>query len=523
LVIDGLVIAFGEEERFSRRKHAVQQPPHHAVAFCLQQAGLTIHDVDVVAVGWDVPKLMVQDGRGSRQFNEREYLEYVLGLRSPSAVRPKVVFVPHHLAHATCGYFASPYQEAAVLVVDGIGESESVSVYVASAEGRLKHLRSWPAASSLGLLYDASCKFVGLSSLEAGKLMGLAAYGRARGVKAWKLAEFLQDEYRLAIPFETGTSHEDVLTRWLHVLTARSGGGEIRTNRKAMDSDELAVQAAWSAQYCVEQAVQWLCATGRRLAGRDELCLVGGVALNCAANGLISEPVFVPPVPHDSGVALGAAWHVSPPTGERKAMSPYLGLDITSKGWSNSLTTSGVTCRPLNEELVIERLLSGKVGGIVDGRAEIGPRALGHRSIVTLPRPAERRDQVNRIKSREPWRPFAPVGLAECNGQLWDERQHLFRYMIGASIVTAKGAEVIPGAMHVDGTARPQVATEDLGLVGRLLVELRRDGVHPVLLNTSFNGPDEPIVNTPTEALATFTRLGLDFVVIGDYMIANDW
>jgi carbamoyltransferase len=265
--------------------------------------------------------------------------------------------------------------------------------------------------------------------------------------------------------------------------------------------------------------MQFLCSYSRRLVGRDQLCIVGGVALNCAANGLIPEPVFVPPVPHDAGVALGAAWHVNPPTGERGAICPYLGIDTYVNGAPTSLATS-LEWLPFNEASVVERLLAGEVGGVIEGRAEVGPRALGHRSILALPRPADQRDLINRVKSREPWRPFAPVGLAECGGCLWEERTHLFRYMIGASTVSDTGTEVIAAAMHVDGTARPQVLQEDAGVVGTLLRTLRRSGIPPVLLNTSFNGPNEPIVNTPAEAIATCARLGLDFLVIGDRMTA---
>lgn len=521
LVIDGVIVAFGEEERFSRRKHAAHQPPHRAVQYCLRHAGLSIGDVDVVAVGWDVPRLHLQERGASRRFHEREYLGYVLGFAPPAAEEPEIVFIPHHLAHATCGFFASPFREPAVLVVDGIGENESVSMYSASSGGALACLRSWTPPFSLGLLYDAACKNVGLSSLEAGKLMGLAAYGRAAGMEAWSLVDFSHGEYQLRIDAREGASHEDVIADWLRVFGELGGGRTVRAGRAALHLDELAVRTAWSAQLCVEQTMQALSFSIRRLARRDELCIVGGVALNCAANGLIPEPVFVPPVPHDTGVALGAAWHVSPPAGERGAMSPYLGLDACADDAPASPAGACLPWQPFDADAVAERLLAGRVGGVVEGRAEVGPRALGHRSILALPRPADRRDQVNSVKLREPWRPFAPVGLAECNGRLWNERPHLFRYMIGATTVSDTGAGVIAAAMHVDGTARPQVLNDTTGVVGRLLGSLRRSGAPPVLLNTSFNGPDEPIVNSPGEAISTFARLGLDFLVIGDRMAVD--
>jgi carbamoyltransferase len=522
LVIDGEVVSFGEEERFSRRKHAVHQPPHAAVSFCLRHAGLSIGDVDVVAVGWNVPKLLQQERGVPRWSSEREYLAYVLGFAPPAGGEPEIVFVPHHLAHATCGFFASPFRQAAALVVDGIGEDESVSVYSASTDGGLICRQVWPAPFSLGLLYDAACKSIGLSMLEAGKLMGLAAYGRAQAGDTWPLVDLAHGEYRLAVPARKGASHEDVIADWLPVLSRFRGGAKVRANRTELHLDELAVRTAWSVQHCVERTMEFLCSFSRRLIGWDELCITGGVALNCAANGRIPEPVFVPPVPHDAGVALGAAWHVSPPTGRRSAISPYLGMDRGTDrgvyGAQDPFVAAGIAWQPYDEDAVIERLLAGQVGGVVEGRAEIGPRALCHRSLLTLPRPSHQRDRVNRLKSREPWRPFAPVGLAECNGWLWNERPHLFRYMVGAATLSDAGADVIPAAMHVDGTARPQVLDDVTGLVGQLLEALRRAGVPPVLLNTSFNGPNEPIVNSPADAMATFARLGLDFLVIGDRM-----
>lgn len=504
LVAGGEVLALGEEERFSRRKHAPHEPPREAIAFCLRHAGLSIADVDVVAVGWDVPKLVPG-------LDARDYLAYVLG-GSPPAGRPELAFIPHHLAHAACALFASPFRDAAVLVVDGLGEAESVSIYAASA-GRLTLLRRWPIAASLGLLYDAACKSVGLSSLEAGKLMGLAAYGRARGVPPWPLASLAEDGYALALACDPGAGHEEVIARWQRLLRERRGGAEVRAGRAGLDEDEAAVATAWSVQACVEAVVPHLAALARRAAGREELCLAGGVALNCAANGLVPEPLYVPPVPHDAGVALGAAWALSPPAGPPRALDPYLGAAP-----EGGVGAAACAWEPFDAERIAERLAAGRIGAVVEGRAEVGPRALGHRSILALPRPASRRDEVNRVKSREPWRPFAPVALAECDGALWDGRRPFFRYMVGATPVAEAGKAVIPAAMHVDGTARPQVVEDGAGAVASILAALRRGGLPPVLLNTSFNGPGEPIVNSAADAIAAFERLGLDFLVLGDGM-----
>ena len=513
LVINGKLIAFGEEERFSRRKHAVDQPPHKAIAFCLEQAALSLDDVDVIAVGWDIPKVIKQDQRNQQWLNPESYLQYVLGVATRR--KPELVFVPHHLAHATCAFFASPFPEAAVLVVDGIGEDRSVSIYSASTRSGIKELQTWPPSHSLGLMYDGACQSIGLSFLESGKLMGLAAFGRAKGIEPWSIFDFAANDYSLALPAKADDTFHTIVHRWRETFRNLQRGAEICQDKFSLHEDETAVRTAWSAQHCVEEVMQWLAALTRSCVGKDQLCVAGGVALNCSANGLLPDPVYIPPVAHDSGTALGAAWHVSPPVGERLALSPYFGL-CAGRVAQIDFTRSW---EPFNEATVIEWLLEGKIGGVVEGRAEIGPRALCHRSIIALPTPATQQDRVNALKRREPWRPFAPVGLAECNGELWSERSHLFKYMLGATNVTKAGEVVIPATIHVDGTARPQIVDENSGMVAQLLSRMRAGGMAPVLLNTSFNGPCEPIVNSKSEAIDAMTQLGLDFLILGDRTI----
>ncbi|MCA1578864.1 MAG: carbamoyltransferase [Acidobacteria bacterium] len=518
LVVDGELVAFGEEERFSRCKHAIHQTPRNAISFCLEKASLAIEDVDVIAVGWDVPKVVGQDNRNHDWLNPRNYIEYLLGAPPPSDAKPELVLVPHHLAHASCAFYASPFSQAAVLVVDGIGEDCAVSMYSASISDGLKEGPTWPASHSLGLLYDGACQSVGFSFLEAGKLMGLAAFGRAKAIEPWPLVELQSSDYVLALTTTPKDTHTHIVERWLRTFRSLQGGSQITIDKFSLHRDELAVRTAWSAQHCVEEVVQWLAAYCRGATGLTELCLAGGVALNCSANGLIPDPVYIPPIAHDSGTALGAAWYVSPPDGERRPLNPFAGLHAGDVAETDFLLSVG-SRQLFDADTVIEWLLKGKIGGIVEGRAEIGPRALGHRSIVALPRPATQRDRVNALKHREPWRPFAPVGLSECNGKLWPARSYLFQYMIGATRVIDTHADTITATTHVDGTARPQIVDADHGLVAQLLCRMRAGGVPPVLLNTSFNGPGSPIVNTAHDAVETALLLGLDFLVIEKHMM----
>lgn len=459
--------------------------------------------------------MIKQDKRNEHWLEPGSYLEYVLGVGIRR--KPELVFVPHHLAHATCAFFASPFSEAAVLVVDGIGEDRSVSIYSASAQGGIRELQTWPPSHSLGLMYDGACQSLGLSFLEAGKLMGLAAFGRAKGIEPWSIFNFADNDYSLTLSAKADDTFLTIVQRWHKIFRNLQRGAEICPDKFLLHGDELAVRTAWSAQHCVEEVMQWLATIARSCVGKHQLCVAGGVALNCSANGLLPEPVYIPPVAHDSGAALGAAWHVNPPAGERLALNPYFGL-CPDRVAQNDFMGSWES---FDEETVIEWLLEGKIGGVVEGRAEMGPRALCHRSIIALPTPAAQRDRVNTLKRREPWRPFAPVGLAECNGELWGERSHLFKYMLGATNVTKAGEEVIPATIHVDGTARPQIVTKDSGIVARILSRMRAGGMAPVLLNTSFNGPGEPIVNSQSEAIDTMSQLGLDFLVLGNRTIAT--
>ena len=295
---------------------------------------------------------------------------------------PEVRFVGHHLAHATIAFHASDFEEAAVLVIDGNGDDESISIYRAERDRPLVRKRVWPRSHSLGYMYDAACRFVGFGPLQAGKLMGLSAYGRAAGAEPWDL---LPDGDPAA---PVGIDEGDGFNRYLHAWTAQldrlAGGRRVGRARHELQLDELAVQVAVSAQEAVERTVLKLAALARELTGTENLCLAGGVALNCKANGLLSGPVFAPPAPHDAGTALGAAWHVAPP---RRAaagrISAFLGPSPATAQANGAL--DGLHREALSLERVCAAMQAGRIGAIVEGPGEIGPRALGHRSIIADP------------------------------------------------------------------------------------------------------------------------------------------
>jgi carbamoyltransferase len=507
---DGRVWAMAEEERFTRVKHALRSYPWNAARFCLDYAGIEPRDLDVIAIGWDLPKLYSQLG-GRWQFTTpRDFVSQRLGWSFRGRGGPEFVCVPHHRAHAASAFYASGFESAAVLVNDGTGEEESISIYEARFGAPVVRREVWPRSHSLGFMYDAACRAVGLTFLEAGKTMGLAAYGKANGRPPWPLMEGDGVEFRPPFALGPEADYNDVIPAWEQQL-GRLGPFPVSTPSADLDTDELAVQIAWSAQAAVESIVPALVKHARALTGLDAVCLAGGVALNCSTNGLLKEPIYVPPVSADAGAALGAAWAVAPPPAPLPPLSPYLGLEVKTP----TSTPEGWTAASLDPDAVVERLLRNQIGAIAWGRAEVGPRALGHRSVIALPHEVAMRDRLNAIKGRELWRPLAPIGTAEVDGRFWKGPRELQRYMLGAASVTPLGEERIPATVHVDGTARAQIA-DDAGFIHDVLTALGKAGEDPVLINTSFNTRGEPIVNTGKDAVSSAGALGVDFLVVGD-------
>lgn len=512
---DGALLAFCEEERLSRVKHAQRSGPVLAVRHCLDAAGAQLGDVDLVAVGWDMPQTARLYGHEWTLAGAPEWLERYLGWRCGAHDMPEVRFVGHHLAHATIAFRASDFERAAVLVVDGNGDDESISIYRADRERGLARKRVWPRSHSLGYLYDAACRHVGFGPLEAGKLMGLSAYGRGAGAPAWDL--LADGAPRAPRGLDEGDGFNRYVHAWARELDALGGGMRPRRPRAELHLDGLAVQVAVSAQEAVERAMVGLAALARELAGTENLCLAGGVALNCKANGLLGGPLFAPPAPHDAGTALGAAWHVSPPRRCGARISAFQG---PGPGSETLGALDGLSREPLSVARVCDALQDGRCGAIVEGRGEIGPRALGHRSIVADPSDPAMRRRVNALKGREPWRPFGAAALSTRAPALWEPRPRLSQYMLAGTPVSDLGRERLPAAIHVDGTTRPQELDPQAGDVLVAVLAEWGERAGGALINTSFNGPGEPIVSSRDDAIAAFRRLGLDFLVLDDEIVS---
>lgn len=501
----GAVWAMAEEERFTRVKHAWGVFPVRATRFCLERAGITWRDLHVVAVGWDMNIYEPWRDEGTvRLFAD------LFGHELPPSEQPELVFVNHHLAHATVSFHGSGYESAGVLVTDGSGERASISIYSASRDHGLRLQRDWPRTSSLGSLYEAATRSIGFGRLEAGKVMGLAPYGNDPVTDLVAVRNLLDGRVEGPPGFADGADPEDeeCAEKWMAYFEKRFG---VVTHGVAdVAADPVACAIASSAQFAIEQSVAALHAETVALTGEQAVCLSGGVALNCVANGLLPEPLFAPPIPHDAGVALGAAWAVSPPS-TPTVMSPYLGTEARMP----ADVPAGLRVVPFEPSDVVDLLLRGAVGAVAEGRAEIGPRALGHRSVIALPRPAAALASVNDRKGRERWRPLAPVARRGDSDGLWTDQGSRSTYMTGSSAVGERAHTDMPAAIHVDGSTRAQ--NLDSGTAPALegiLDGLGAAGAPPVVINTSFNGRGEPIVDNGTDALRTFTQLGLDFLVL---------
>lgn len=502
-----------EEERFTRHRHAWGEFPVRSVAAGLRAQRWTPQDVAVVAVGWQ-PWLVEQaEGRPWPYPESRssELAADLLGWPSfPAGCA--VEFFDHHDAHAASAFYASPFQEAAILVVDGHGERSSVTIYRADRRGGLTRVERYPRPFSLGYFYEGATRHLGFRLLESGKTMGLSSYSRRPPAP---LFDFFDGVPPGTAGIREDCTWDEAATAWAQWFTERYG--KITTAPGELADDPAAVAVAASAQATVEHAIGSLVARARELTGLRAVCLGGGVAQNCVAVGAIDEPVYVPPFSHDAGVALGAAWLVTGAAAFPDGVSPFLG------DAPDSLPGDVLPCwrrSGYTPDVVADLLSRGLVGGLYTGRAEVGARALGHRSLIARPDQPPIRDRINRAKGREPWRPLAPSGLASCDDRFWSSQGLRANYMAGSARMTPAGRSELPGACHVDGTCRMQRVPPGGSLHG-ILTALGQRGLPPVVVNTSFNDRGEPIVRGAGDVVTAAHRMDLDFLVWQDELLTR--
>ncbi|MBI2910194.1 MAG: hypothetical protein HYX92_21335 [Chloroflexi bacterium] len=548
---DGQLIAAAEEERFSRRKHD-NGFPAGAVEFCLAQAGVTVGDLDWV-VFYEKPFLKFErilmttlqtiprSGTVFREAMTAWLLDklWVKGIISDRLrIDPKkVIFVEHHLSHAASSFFSSPFDKAAVLTVDGVGEWTTAALGVGEGN-EIRLLKELHFPHSLGLLYSAFTAFLGFEVNEGEyKVMGMAPYGKPR---------YIDKVYELVKVEDDGSLWLDMDYFSFHYSSTRTFSGKFEelfgTPRLPSESgilDTYYVDIAASIQKVTEEIVLKMANHLYKETGLKKLCLAGGVALNSVSNGRILketpfDELYIQPAAGDGGGALGAALYAYHSVlGQPRSFvmdHAYWGKGYTEEEVKKALDAQGVKYEYLGDDgklvaQVVDALQTGKVVGWFQGRFEFGPRALGNRSILADPRRAEMKDIVNgKIKFREPFRPFAPAVLVDRAEEFYDlpqaQRHYPARFML--YVVNAKEGkrDMVPATTHEDGSSRLQtVLPEYSERYYQLIHGFGQTTGVPVLLNTSFNLRGEPIVTTPEQALSTFNRSGLDLLVLENFVV----
>ncbi len=578
LIRDGEVVAAAQQERFSRRKHD-SEFPSDAVQYCLRAGGLRPEQVDHF-VFYDKPFLKFERlletylafaPRGFRSFvtsmpvwikdklfQKRVILDDLVtclgGCREDYSSR--LLFSEHHLSHAASAYYPSPFDHAAVLTMDGVGEWTTTSLAIGNGRD-LTVSKEIHFPHSLGLLYSAFTYYTGFK-VNSGeyKVMGLAPYGEPRYVQQIKdhLIEIAEDgSFRLDMSyFDYCTDLRMTSERFHQLFGAPPRQPESELTQREMD-------LAASIQAITEEVVLKLAASIRRESSSSNLCLAGGVALNCVANGKLLraglfDQIYLQPAAGDAGGALGAAlgaYHLMlnqprvPLSGRYDGMKgSYLGPEFSDEEIAAELDAAGAAYVRLESTELIDRvaqlLADGKAFGWVQGRMEFGPRALGARSIIADPRSPEMQKALNlKVKFRESFRPFAPSVLLE-DAKDWFDIDVESPYMLLVADVADKrrltvtqdqaklfGIEKlnvpksdIPAVTHVDYSARIQTVTESTNpMYYRLLKAFNKLTGCPVLVNTSFNVRGEPIVCSPKDAYRCFMGCDLDYLVIGNLLL----
>lgn len=536
ILVDGELVGMVEEERLNRVKHARNMLPTRAIAWCLERAGCTISDVDVIAVGFSDPRTVFLEASESivrRRLTRRrayrsvrdEHRAYRIHkyraselLRTFSASEDKLIWVRHHLAHAASAFHLSPFEQANVISLDGSGGQESGLLGVGRGAD-LEVLDYVDRETSWGVFYEDFTAALGFRQhSDEGKVMGLAAYGDP--------GEGIFPFIDLSGPggwpcYDRAAMREEIA----HIKPRP---------RDVYPINSYHEHIAARLQYSLEAVMARITEVLHERTGLTDFCLAGGTALNCSSNGKLLalphvERLFVQPAASDAGTALGAAVYAyAQQTGERPKTAfdhAYWGPEYGNDEIRATLDQAKISYREVDDvSAEAARLIAGdKIVGWFQGRVEIGPRALGARSIVANPTNPAMKDAVNNnVKFREPWRPFAPSLLAEYMEEYFGTA-HPSPFMILAFQARDEVASKIPATLHVDGSGRPQTVDKETNpRYWRLIDEFRKLTGVPVVLNTSFNVDSEPIVCTPKNALATFYMSGMDALAIGDFIVEKD-
>jgi carbamoyltransferase len=563
LLYDGRILAIAEEERFVRAKHGVSHLqdktitnnneitaiqdieirhfPNNSICYCLQKAAIKLNDIDYICVGFDFDALVHQEKKYSMLFENlprsivrkkiaafRNYVVYLDRLAQKAGA--KLVFVRHHFAHAFGALMGSGFNDAIALTMDGMGEFESTLIS-SFHNGKFEVISSIPLPHSLGRMYSSMTSFLGFrANMDEEKVMALAAFGSdnyqrefRKLINPTKMGFSMKDQFFWNADCNMGFKNKSLLQTIFSASRDKTSNpleGPFKDIARSLQETLFTISNS-----LVDEAIA--------LTGYHNLCLSGGVALNSVNNGRLAvgnpeiKNVYVQPQANDAGTALGAAYYVyfllTGKQGEPLRQA-YYGACVAEEELKQILASSKLKhtyfedSKTLGEE-VAQKLSTNAIIGWIQGNSEIGPRALGNRSILAQPSPAYMKEKVNAIKGREFWRPFSPTILNEYAGKYLRHKIYC-PFMNIALSVTEDGAELLPATIHVDKTSRPQTLVRNVNeRFYDLINEYRKLTGTPALLNTSYNVHDEPIVNSAREILIDFVMTDLDALIVGNYFI----
>ena len=556
LLKDGIVVCATEEERIRRIKHWAGFPSQ-AIKFCLEDEGITIEQVDYITISRDpkanfykkilhalrysmsISAIWDRLGNSKKVSSVKQELANLFHLPIAS-IKAEVHNIEHHRSHIASSFFASPFKESAILSIDGFGDFTSTMTAVGSGN-KFKVLKEVNYPHSLGVFYTAVTQFLGFPNYgDEYKVMGLAPYGKPKYLKELEQILKLSDDgfFKLnkkyfkhfkegvAMDWEGGSpTIESLFTKDWEDLFGKS-------REKEAKLEQWHIDLATSAQKFTEKVIFHLLNHLHKETGSENICITGGVAQNSVANGRILENtpfknIYIPSAGHDAGTSIGSALFLYNQLLGNARMpeitSAYFGSKFNHEEIIKVLDKEGVTYTIVSDDDLFERvsdkLVDGGVVGWFQGRAEFGPRALGHRSILVDPRRKDAKDLLNeKIKRRESFRPFAPSILKEAVGEYFIQHDAV-PFMEKVFDIKKEKYEQIPAVTHVDGTGRLQSVDKNVSPRYHKLISkfAEKTGV-PILLNTSFN-ENEPIVNKPEEALACFLRTKMDMLVMENIII----
>ena len=513
LISGGKLIAVCEEERFNRIKSSRAQFPYFSVQSVLKESRMNICDIDVLVTTGNTKKTILTKYI-VQLFNH--YFGYC----------PELHFVDHQDAHLASAFYYSNYSEAMCISYDGIGDGLSGKLAIGRGYD-ITPLEDLTVDQSLGHFYSAMTAFLGFRPLEDEyKVMGLASYGQD-GINMDHLIEFTDTSYRINREMFNDENPPISLDQPLYNKNLLANLGQPRLMGDPIEQRHKDI--AYATQKCLEKAIIQLVERLHGYTNLSKLCIGGGVGLNCSANKVVRElpfidHLFIQPASSDRGLPLGCALMEAMTTTDRVDIPNhvYFGPTYTDHDYISALELAGLKYQRLDNPSLAgaQLLVEGKIIAWYQGRSEFGPRALGNRSILADPRHASTRDAINaKIKFREDFRPFAPA-IPEELAQSVFYMDDSSPYMTSTFGVRPNWITKLGAITHVDGTARVQTVNIDVNSkFYNLISEFGKLTGVPVVLNTSFNARGEPIVETPANALATFYSVGLDALILGDYLV----